>query len=311
MGRLEVLKSWAKPDHPIRCCFRSDPWNAAFPKVIAVLVMSFLPLPSLKCPPERMPVLGVSTFALASVHRCQVSQEIHVWRIPLDETEDAERLYTRLPPEEQQRASRFRFAEDRRRWVHGRWSLRRVLSLYLGVGPLAVRLIYGPYGKPAVNPEFHDRSWQFNFTHSGQLALLALTHGSRIGVDVEQIREVPCALSLAEDFFCPDEAAEIAACSSHDRADAFLRCWTAKEAYLKARGDGLSAPLKEFRVSFRDDAPSYVLPRGTAPDAFAKWRLYPITPDIAYVAGVVWESGPTTTGPQVVLFHLAPESAAR
>ena len=187
--------------------------------------------------------------------------------------------------------------------------MRHILSFYLKVNPLLVQLIYGPGGKPAVNPEIHDQSWQFNFTHSGELALLAVAHGCRLGVDVEPITELPDASQLADQYFLSEEADKIAACSESERSKLFLHLWTAKEAYLKARGVGLTRLLDEFRVVFRDDEQSYVVPIKKASGPKIKWHLYPLTPELGYVGAVVCERVPSTNRPRLLLMEFTPNSA--
>src|SRR5262249_7275622 len=134
-----------------------------------------------------------------------------------------------------------------------RGALRYLLGHYLHCDPAKVSLVYGLKGKPAVES---PSSLQFNMTHSGDLAVIAFTVHREIGVDVEQIRPLADMQQIANRFFCTEEATEIMSAPQTERERAFFLCWTRKEAYIKATGDGLSAPLGSFRVTVQHDRPA-------------------------------------------------------
>ncbi|MBI1293545.1 4'-phosphopantetheinyl transferase superfamily protein [bacterium] len=151
-----------------------------------------------------------------------------------------------LSPEEMARAGRFHFAEDACRFVVRRGVLRHLLGGLIGVSPADVCFAFGPQGKPRLAPPYDRSGVHFNLSDSGDMALLAWTIGAEIGVDLEQIRPMPDALALAQRFFAKDEEAWLRQMPEDERDTAFFRCWTCKEAVVKAMGDGLTAPLQSF-----------------------------------------------------------------
>jgi 4'-phosphopantetheinyl transferase len=146
---------------------------------------------------------------------------------------------------ERQRARRFRFERDRRRFVAGRARLRELLGARLGVQPAAVELAYGSNGKPRLA----RGGWHFSVSHCDEVALFAFSAGSEIGVDIEAIRAVQEADAIAAQCFSRREYAAYSSLESRDKPLGFLECWTRKEAFVKALGEGLSMPLDRFDVS--------------------------------------------------------------
>jgi 4'-phosphopantetheinyl transferase len=175
-----------------------------------------------------------------------------------------------LSDEERERASRFRFERDRSRFVAGRSTLRRLLAEYLDCAPGEVEILYGPYGKPHV-------AWpglSFNVSHSGSCALFAFAPGFEVGIDVEIARGGrQDDEGVARRFFSPREVATLRAQPPGSRPLAFLRCWTRKEAYIKARGEGLQLSLHDFDVEFAADAPPALLRTAWSDDEPADWNL--------------------------------------
>jgi 4'-phosphopantetheinyl transferase len=199
--------------------------------------------------------------------------DVHVWTSILRETPqelaDFECLLNR---EEKKRADRFVRVADRSRYVAAHGILRQLLSRYLGTDPRAHRFVTNEFGKPALAPTKEGRRLWFNLAHSGELVLIAFAN-RQVGVDVERIRTDIDVMSLAQGQFADREIAALTAIESIERVTAFFRCWTRKEAYLKARGEGLSFALKQFAVSFgRSEAPSVCWVAGD-PLAPSKWSL--------------------------------------
>ena len=149
-----------------------------------------------------------------------------------------------LSVEERARAGRFVFEDDRRRYTVARAQLRRLLGERLGERPEAVGLTYGAHGKPALAPRHAGSGLRFNVSHCGDVAVHAFTRGREIGVDVEAVRALPDADQIAARFFSPRENQAYQALPSGDRAVGFFNCWTRKEAYIKALGEGLAHPLQ-------------------------------------------------------------------
>lgn len=154
---------------------------------------------------------------------------------------------TLLSAEERDRAARFAFPRDRDRFVAGRARLRAILGGYLGEAPGAVRFRHGAWGKPEVDGP------SFNLSHSGDRAMLAVAWDVPVGADIEAVRVVES--DLAQRAFAPGERRALAALPAEEQAAAFLRGWTRKEAYLKARGTGLSTELSSFEVTLGPDDP--------------------------------------------------------
>jgi len=187
-----------------------------------------------------------------------------------------------LSAAERQRAARFRFGRDRRRFVVARARLRELLAERLAVPPGAIELAYGKHGKPALA----QYGLQFNVSHSGDVAAYAFARGCEIGIDIEEIRAVPEAGMIAAQTFSRGENEAYAALPPHEKIPGFFNCWTRKEAVVKAFGDGLSMPLDQFDVSLAPGEPARILRIGTAPGEEAGWRLDSLCPAPGLVAAV-------------------------
>jgi 4'-phosphopantetheinyl transferase len=180
-----------------------------------------------------------------------------VWRADLEQPVALQEAFLGLlDQDERARAGRFHFEKHRRRFVLGRGFLRVLLGRYLGLAPDQVRFVYGPYGKPALADEHNTGRLCFNTSHSHELAVYAFVQENEIGVDVEYIKTDFASEDIARHFFSADEVEALMAIAEKERAAAFFRCWTRKEAYIKAIGSGLSHPLAEFDVSFAADEPA-------------------------------------------------------
>jgi len=216
--------------------------------------------------------------------------EVHLWRFQVDDVKAAAELEANLSPDERRRAHRYRAEKPRRRFVVGRGRLRQVLGGYLGCPPSEVAFRYGNKGKPAADGAHAD--WlSFNLSHSGELGLLAVSRHRPLGVDLERHRDMPQMLQLARRFFAPAEADALAALPEAHRRDAFFCCWTRKEAFIKAMGDGLLHALDRFEVTMRPGEPACLLcvdgDRGQA----AQWRMCDVPAEPGYAAALVAEAG--------------------
>ncbi len=215
------------------------------------------------------------TFATARVGGQTLGDgALHVWAVPL--TGDPERLGAHLSKAENQRLSRFHFADHRRRYQIGHGALRLILAGYLGCGPADVEFTAGPRGKPylaAAGPHF-------NLSHSGKLALIGVSK-TEVGLDVEKVRRLDSLTEIARKHFSPSEFAALDALQGDARELAFYRCWTRKEAYIKALGEGLSMPLDVFDVSLCEE-PRFVAIRDGKEDA-AKWSMLDVSPGPDFV----------------------------
>lgn len=180
---------------------------------------------------------------------------VTVWRIPLDPTSPpAATEVARLSGEERARAARFRFDRDRHRWLGAHVAMRRILAGHLGVAPEAIRYALGPRGKPAL-AEPRDTTLAFNLSDSDDQALLALTQGTPLGVDLEHVRPLDDLDGVARSHFAPEERRALFALPEAERLDGFYRLWTRKEAFIKAVGTGLGFGLERFAVTLEPVRP--------------------------------------------------------
>jgi 4'-phosphopantetheinyl transferase len=218
--------------------------------------------------------------------------EIHVWSIRLDPpAERVERLGRFLAADEWQRASRFRFEKHRRQYVVGRGALRALLAAYAGTRPERVQFAYGPRGKPFLAPELAEAGLQFNLSNSDELAVVGLVRGPEIGVDVEYLRPMPDCSQIAERFFSQSEREVLRGIPAARKEEAFFNCWTRKEAYLKAVGEGLAAPLDSFDVTLAPGEPPRMLSLEGDPERAARWSFHDLRPADDYIGAVAIEGG--------------------
>ncbi|HEX7318154.1 MAG TPA: 4'-phosphopantetheinyl transferase superfamily protein [Pyrinomonadaceae bacterium] len=219
--------------------------------------------------------------------------EVHVWRARLDVGAGRVRdLRDLLSPDELERAARFRFERDRCHFVAARGLLRCILGLYLRVSPARVGFTYSAYGKPLLKED--ERRWlRFNLSHSRGLALFAFAHGREVGVDIEYVRDELAEGEIAERFFAPREVAALRALPVALQPRAFFDCWARKEAYVKARGEGLSHPLDRFEVALAPHEPAVFLNDSTGGLEVARWSMREISTAPGYAAAVVFEAGAT------------------
>jgi 4'-phosphopantetheinyl transferase len=200
-----------------------------------------------------------------------IAGAIHLWPFDLDADQPPADPLT-LATDERARASRFRFERDARRFVRGRAVLREVLGRYCECGASDIVLVTNEQGKPAL-ADASERGLWFNLAHSDHQALLAVGAQELLGVDVEFVRPGFADDEIAERFFAPSEVERLRALPLAQQADAFFRCWTRKEAYIKARGGGLQIPLDSFTVGFEPDEHAALTWVAGAPAEAAQWSL--------------------------------------
>jgi 4'-phosphopantetheinyl transferase len=210
--------------------------------------------------------------------------DVHVWRLHVPDAADPDRLRPLLNDDEIRRADGIPFPHLRDRYVAIRGALRIVLSRYGDGQPERVGFTYGEYGKPRLAAGTHSPPLEFNLSHSGDLALVAVTRIGEVGVDIEMHRDVAYD-SLAARFFSGDERSALAAMSDEERRGAFFELWTKKEAYAKGRGRGLTLPLDRFTVSLGADGPGLVEDRDD-PGAPATWEIRRIPVGSRHAAAV-------------------------
>ena len=222
------------------------------------------------------------------------NDEVHVWRATLDlPIARVASLEQTLAADERTRAGRFHYERDRRHFIVARGFLRMILGRYLGRDPRALRFGSNPYGKPSLAAESGgDATLSFNVTHAGGMALYAVTANRAVGIDLEGIRmDVECD-SIAEHFFSPRERRMLRAVPSAQRPEAFFHCWTRKEAYVKARGLGLSIALDQFDVSVSLAEPAALLQTREEGQESSHWSLHDLPVGEGYVAALAVEEHP-------------------
>jgi len=216
--------------------------------------------------------------------------EVHVWRADLDVGPAALlRLHKTLSADEQARADRFYSPVARARYAAGRGILRALLARYLGTPVGDLRFCCNAHGKPALAPGSGPEGLRFNLSHSHSLALFAFAFRREVGVDLEYIRSSQADGHLAERFFSAQEVTALRALPESAQTEAFFHCWTRKEAYIKARGGGLSIGLASFAVSLAPDQLTYLPITGSDGPEAGTWSLRALAPGGGYVAAIAAE----------------------
>ena len=210
--------------------------------------------------------------------------QVHVWRVRLDDdVPRLDRLRQVLDPTEQERARRFRHDLHRDRFIVRRAALRLLLGRYLRCDPAALLFEHVRSGKPVLAATDAAPDLRFNISDSAGLALLAFTIGRDLGVDLERIRAGPADEAISRRFFAAEEHAALMALAPSQRRAAFFRCWTRKEAYLKARGDGLTMGLNRFAVSLGPGDAPVLLRSDEGPAETERWSMLELCPEVDYV----------------------------
>ncbi|WFU12476.1 4'-phosphopantetheinyl transferase superfamily protein (plasmid) [Rhizobium sp. CB3090] len=210
---------------------------------------------------------------------------IDVWTWSLDAPRSSvDEFATRLSAEELARAARFVRERDRHRFIVGRGRLRSILGRYLDLPPQEVSFTYNDYGKPDIaspgGTHFH-----FNLSHSADLAALAISDRYELGIDIEEIRFLK--EDIAGRFFSRKECLTLRALPPEAYLDGFYRCWTRKEAFVKAHGEGLSLPLDSFDVTFDWSSEPRLERLEGDPDAPFNWRILEVETPITFAGAVL------------------------
>jgi len=193
-----------------------------------------------------------------------------------------------LSDEERERARRFRFPKDRDAYVLAQGFLREILSQYVGIAACELRFELGAHGKPFLVEAQSKAHLRFNLSHAQGAVICALAHDCEVGVDLEPLREHADALELSKNYFSEREAIALAGLPASERGRAFLTCWTRKEAYIKARGEGLRMDLKSFEVFGPDEAQPQLRVCGN-PEESHRWTVRDLDVPEGYVAALVLE----------------------
>jgi len=219
---------------------------------------------------------------------CHLDDGIEVVVLGLDVAADAFAASAALlSAAERERASRFAFDLDRRRFSVARAGLRTLLAARLGVTAETVDLTYGRNGKPALANDQADSELRFNVSHSADIAAYAFSFGREIGIDVENIREIVNADNIAARFFSAGENESYHSLDPIDKPLGFLNCWTRKEAFIKAMGEGLTYSLRDVEVSLLPHEPAEILRVADIPGAECGWSLHAVSPGAGFVGACV------------------------
>jgi 4'-phosphopantetheinyl transferase len=217
------------------------------------------------------------------------ADDIHVWLVRAGDVRNSELWHADLLSlSEKQRAESFKFARDRDLFVAAHVALRSILSRYLRTPAAEIDFTAGPHGKPSLASASHGHV-RFNLSHSGDLALVAVALGREVGIDLEFIKKEFAFDELAERFFTAREVAALRALPSRLQRRAFFKCWSSKEAFLKAKGTGLGGELDEVEI---------LLERGEdvrIDAAIPGWSLTEINPGRYYAAALASAGDPPKT----------------
>ncbi len=210
--------------------------------------------------------------------------ETHIWCADLNRSDLAEKDFTKvLSRDESERASKFRFSVDCKRFIARRGILRLLVGEYIKMSPEKVVFQYGEQGKPFVsgNSAFH-----FNLSHSENIILFAFTEEHELGIDVEYTNRMIELKEIATRFFSPNETKVLLNLSEKHQPKGFFNCWTRKEAFIKAVGQGLSFPLDEFEVSLKPSDEARLIATHWNPDDVDKWSLRSFEPAEKFVGAI-------------------------
>ncbi len=207
---------------------------------------------------------------------------VHVWIIALNIDAKTQIKYWRmLSQEEKSRADRFKFNIDKVKYIACRGVLRILLGQYLGIGADLIKISYIKNGKPN-----HNSNLEFNVSHSQDLAVIGFTLDTILGVDIEYTNRIIEFEKIASRFFSPEESNLIINAREDELPLHFYNCWTRKEAFIKALGEGLSFPLHQFEVSCKPDAIPQLLTTKWDETEADKWSLWGFEKDKEYVGAL-------------------------
>ncbi len=219
-----------------------------------------------------------------------LTDDVHVWCALLDVPgETLQLLVQTLDSDEQMRASRFYFEQDRTQFIVRHGLLRKILASYLNIEPEKLQFSYTTNGKPYLVQKFGDKELQFNLAHSHELALYALTLDRRIGIDIEHIYNFAETDQLANRVLSRQEKAELRKCPPNEKLEILFRYWTCKEAYVKAIGEGLFLPLEDIHLSLKPGSIARLVRIKRSAQEASRWSLQELHPVPGFAAALVVE----------------------
>lgn len=199
------------------------------------------------------------------------NHSVHLWCANLNiSTKKQEEYWNYLSQEEQARSQRFRFEKHKNHFIAARGILRILIGRYLKTNPSDIYFEFGEFGKPFLSKH---KNLQFNISHSEDYALFGFTLNNSIGVDIEYTLKEIDFNAIAPRFFAPNEVEKLFALPSFKQVEGFYSCWTRKEAFIKAIGNGLSLPLDQFEVTLEPEEETRLVAINWNPDEVAEWNL--------------------------------------
>ncbi len=226
------------------------------------------------------------------IHLRLLENEVHIWQAPLEVPVAIIQQFRRLlATEEVAKAERFYFEKDHNQYIVAHGLLRTLLGRYLNTDPRQLCFCSNAYGKPSLQSPSHGATLHFNLSHSAGLALYAFAYSRQIGIDVEYKRADVQYEELAKYTFSPYENEVLRTLPANLKFDAFFNCWTRKEAYIKARGKGLSIPLDLFDVSLKPGEPAVLLQSREDAQEITRWSFQELTPRTGYAGALAVEGG--------------------
>jgi 4'-phosphopantetheinyl transferase len=224
----------------------------------------------------------MTTWPAAPAELPALEGTVHVWAVRLDDASvDILQGRELLSPDERERAARFHFDLHRRRYLIAHIALHEILSRYLQLDPAWLYFELGANGKPKLPAAMAPQAIEFNLSHSHEMALIAVNRVGAIGVDIEYVKPDFKFQEIAERFFTAREVAAMRGLPTELQRQAFFKCWTSKEAFLKAKGTGLSGKLDEVEITLADH--ECVQIRANVPG----WSLTELNPIDTYQAALV------------------------
>jgi len=219
--------------------------------------------------------------------------EIHLWLVFYDGITE-ERLHSAyrelLNTVEKKQEPRFHFARDRHRYLITRALVRTVLSRYVSIHPKEWSFSTNAYGRPEiVNAQARDAGLSFNISHTHSLIVLGVTRQRALGVDVENFRAREVSIDIADRYFALQECVALTAAPPSQQQYRFFEYWTFKEAYIKARGMGLSLPLDKFSFHYPDDHAVKITIHPELFDDPARWQFWQFQPAPEYLVAICGE----------------------
>lgn len=213
------------------------------------------------------------------------SHQIHVWSINVSNVPEnfQNSYYGLLSPNERSRVSKLRFLKDQRTFIIARGVLKKLSGYYLNIDPKMVDFEYEKFGKPRYR---NNSPIKFNVSHSGNLILIGFTKDYELGVDIEYIKEDFNMMEIARNFFSKQEIRSLERLPTKEKPIGFYRCWTRKEAIIKAIGTGLSFPLDSFAVSLDHDLNALLQTTTWNPSEKKNWTLHSFRPNKKYMAAI-------------------------